>query len=78
MILIEGANSDIIGTIVTMAHGMNMSVVAEGVETKVQRDFLVRCGCDLLQGYLFSRPVPEIEAIGILTNGCSMDDDSVE
>ena len=41
-----------------MAHGLGLTVVAEGVETLAQRDFLTDVGCDLLQGYLFSQPVP--------------------
>lgn len=43
---------------VEMAHALKLLVVAEGVETEVQRDLLRSLGCDLAQGYLFSRPVP--------------------
>lgn len=43
---------------VGMAHGLGLSTVAEGVETAEQRDFLVSVGCDLMQGYLFGRPMP--------------------
>ena len=42
---------------VGMAHGLGLVTVAEGVETPEQRDFLVSVGCDLLQGYLFGRPM---------------------
>jgi len=45
---------------------MGLSVVAEGVETKEQLDYLTKHKCDKVQGYLFSKPVPEekvIEAI---------------
>jgi len=35
--------------------------VAEGVETEAQRDFLLAHGCDIFQGYLFSRPIPAAE-----------------
>ena len=62
-----GNNSATIITqaIIAMAHGLRLSVVAEGVETVQQRDFLHASGCDLYQGYLFSRPVPanEFEAL---------------
>ena len=53
----------IIRTIVDMAHAMEMSVVAEGVETKQQITYLAQCHCDIIQGYVFSRPVPEDDAI---------------
>jgi EAL domain-containing protein (putative c-di-GMP-specific phosphodiesterase class I) len=37
---------------------MGLSVIAEGVETEAQREFLARLGCHSFQGYLFSRPLP--------------------
>ena len=43
---------------VNFADGQGALVIAEGVETQEQRDFLERNGCKLYQGYLFSRPVP--------------------
>jgi diguanylate cyclase (GGDEF)-like protein len=43
---------------VALAHGLSLSVVAEGVETSEQHDFLRAMGCTALQGYLYSRPVP--------------------
>ena len=47
--------------IIVMAHKLGLKVIAEGVETQAQRDFLTRAGCDYGQGYLFSRPVPPEE-----------------
>ncbi|MBB2486713.1 EAL domain-containing protein [Mitsuaria sp. WAJ17] len=44
--------------IITMAHELGMSVVAEGVETALQRDLLVGIDCDLGQGFFFARPMP--------------------
>src|SRR5439155_27068449 len=55
-------DSPIVEAVVSMAHGLDLEVVAEGVETDGQRAFLERLGCDHGQGYLFSRPV-EAEAI---------------
>ena len=51
-------------TIIAMAHSMGFKVIAEGLETEAQRDFLRREGCDQAQGYLISRPLPagEFEA----------------
>ena len=47
--------------IVTLAHDLSLKVKAEGVETAEQRDMLGHLGCDEMQGYLFSRPVPADE-----------------
>jgi EAL domain-containing protein (putative c-di-GMP-specific phosphodiesterase class I) len=41
-----------------MARNLELEVVAEGVETEAQRDFLSDHGCDVYQGYLFGRPMP--------------------
>ena len=47
-----------------MAHGLNLIVVAEGVETDAQREFLEVAGCDIAQGFLLGRPVP-IDELGL-------------
>lgn len=47
----------IVAAMIAMAHAMKLDVVAEGVETNAQRAYLGRHGCDIAQGYLFSRPV---------------------
>lgn len=51
----------IIKTIIGMASDMNLEVVAEGVETEAQFEFLNEAGCQLFQGYLFGRPMPVSE-----------------
>lgn len=48
----------IVNAIITMAHSLQVQVVAEGVETAAQRAYLVAHGCDQIQGYLVSRPLP--------------------
>jgi len=47
----------LVETIIGMAHGLQKKVVAEGVETAAQREFLLRLRCDRLQGYLLSKPL---------------------
>ncbi|MEX2148980.1 MAG: EAL domain-containing protein [Steroidobacteraceae bacterium] len=48
----------VVSSIIGMAHGLGMRVVAEGVEHAAERDVLVSLGCDEAQGYLFGRPAP--------------------
>ncbi|NEX17486.1 MAG: hypothetical protein C1943_12890 [Halochromatium sp.] len=47
---------------IALAHKLKLKVVAEGVETEAQRDYLAEQGCDFLQGYLYSKPVPADKA----------------
>ena len=49
---------EIVQAIIVMAHTLHLKVVTEGVETSQQKDFLTQHGCDYLQGYLISRPLP--------------------
>jgi len=60
---ITDSDATIIQTIIGMANNLGMDVIAEGVETQQQRDFLEHLGCMLYQGYLFSKPVPLEEFI---------------
>ncbi len=48
----------IVQTIIAMAETLGLEVIAEGVETEMQREFLDLCGCHVFQGYLFGRPMP--------------------
>lgn len=48
----------LVGSIIAIAHGLRMKVVAEGVETQAQVKCLQEAGCGLLQGYYFSKPLP--------------------
>ena len=52
---------NIVISLIELAHRLDMKVVAEGVETKEQADFLQQYGCDYLQGYYFSKPLPQEE-----------------
>jgi diguanylate cyclase (GGDEF)-like protein len=68
---VEGLPDDeedraITSLIVAMANSLGYEVVVEGVETQAQLVFLARCGCDYIQGYYFSRPVPADELLVLL------------
>ncbi|BCJ55295.1 hypothetical protein Asp14428_67700 [Actinoplanes sp. NBRC 14428] len=54
----HGANESIVRAVLAMTRSMNLRVVAEGVETALQRDWLRDHGCDLAQGWLYGRPGP--------------------
>jgi diguanylate cyclase (GGDEF)-like protein/PAS domain S-box-containing protein len=60
---LPGNDSDgqLVSTMISMAHGLRMNVVAEGVEMPDQEAFLAAQGCDVVQGYLYSRPVPALQ-----------------
>lgn len=57
-IMTDSDDAEIVQTIVSMGHTLRLNVIAEGVETKEQQQFLSHCGCDCYQGYLFGRPMP--------------------
>ena len=48
----------IVSTIVDMAKKLDIRVISEGIETIEQCDFLTNIGCDMVQGYLFAKPMP--------------------
>ncbi|MBT9507527.1 GGDEF domain-containing response regulator [Rhodoferax sp.] len=57
-VLTDPSDAVIARTIVALGHSLGMIVIAEGVETEGQREFLADIGCDAFQGYHFGRPVP--------------------
>ncbi len=56
----------IVRAVITLGRDLGMAITAEGVETKQQLEMLERAGCAEVQGYLFSRPVPELTVLGLL------------
>ena len=57
-IAINNSDQAIVRTVIAMAQTLNLGVIAEGVETEVQRELLASCGCYSYQGFLFGKPVP--------------------
>jgi len=57
-VLHEKGSQAIVNTIVTLGKNLNLTVLAEGVELEVEKDFLLESGCDEVQGYYFSKPIP--------------------
>ncbi len=66
-LITDASDKAIVRTIITMAHSLDIDVIAEGVETAEQKQYLLDNGCTDYQGYLFSKPVP-IEAFEALLN----------
>ena len=57
-VLTDPNDAAIARTIIGLAQSLGLGVMAEGVETEAQRDFLARHGCSCYQGYLFCKPLP--------------------
>jgi len=72
-------SSFLLGAIVNVGHALGLEVIAEGVETREQADALSDLGCEIVQGYVFSRPVtadviPELVEKRFLQPGSGIDD----
>ncbi len=63
---VPGDGSAIATAIIAMAHSLSLTVVAEGVETQAQVDFLRQAGCDIMQGFFLARPMPVAELTALL------------
>jgi EAL domain-containing protein (putative c-di-GMP-specific phosphodiesterase class I) len=71
---IESSASDqaIIKAIIALAHSLELNVVAEGVENERQHAFLREWGCDELQGYLLSKPLPVVQLLEFLSSKANL------
>jgi diguanylate cyclase (GGDEF)-like protein/PAS domain S-box-containing protein len=65
----DADDRSIVTAVIALAHSLHLSVVAEGVETPEQLAFLRALGCDTIQGFLFSRPVPPDEVLALFRAG---------
>jgi diguanylate cyclase (GGDEF)-like protein/PAS domain S-box-containing protein len=65
----NNGDASIVSAIISMAHSLKLSVVAEGVETEEQLSFLQERDCEIVQGFLFSKPVPREQAVELLKAG---------
>jgi EAL domain-containing protein (putative c-di-GMP-specific phosphodiesterase class I) len=65
----NGDDAAIAVAVIDLGHALQLEVVAEGVETRAQLDFLARHGCDEIQGFYFSPPVDEAQCEAILRQG---------
>ncbi|MFO1471019.1 MAG: EAL domain-containing protein [Turneriella sp.] len=67
--LIENAQTRaMVNAIIAMCNSLNLQIIAEGIETEAQRDYLLQQGCNLGQGYLFHKPVPAQDFVVFLQN----------
>jgi diguanylate cyclase (GGDEF)-like protein len=64
----DASDCAIARTIINMAHSLQLTVVAEGVENFAQAEFLVQQGCDEVQGYYYSKPLSEEDLVDFLLN----------
>jgi diguanylate cyclase len=69
-LFVEPYNADLVQGIVTLAHNLHLDTVAEGVETLEQRDFLIKIGCNIGQGFLFHKPKPANIIENLFKNQC--------
>lgn len=65
-VLVDRDDASITRAVISMSLAMNFNVIAEGIETKEQFEFLNSLGCQQGQGYLMSRPVPADEFVTLL------------
>jgi len=73
----DEVDMEITAAIVAVAHNLKLKVIAEGIETLEQQAFLMQLGCDLGQGYLYSKPVAEDEFLALIAEATVWDEKRV-
>lgn len=66
----NGVEKEITGAVIALVHKLGLEVIAEGVETKEQLEYLIEANCDSIQGYLTGKPVSEDMVHDIIMRGC--------
>ena len=67
-LLIKDGNLTILNSMISLSHSLNKKIVAEGVETQSQKDYLLKEGCQLIQGYYYFKPMQLNDALQLLKN----------
>lgn len=67
-VLTDDSGSSIVQAVIALGHSLGLEVVAEGVETQAQADYLRQLGCDVIQGYLISRALPVAQIPGFIAS----------
>jgi EAL domain-containing protein (putative c-di-GMP-specific phosphodiesterase class I) len=67
----DAEDAAIVSSVVALGHTLGIEIVAEGVETATQKEFLTRLGCNALQGFLLGRPVPAAD-LDALSKECTL------
>ncbi|WP_049974014.1 bifunctional diguanylate cyclase/phosphodiesterase [Azospirillum sp. B4] len=62
----DDASRQIVAAVIAMAHHLGLETIAEGIETEAQLNCLRELGCDIIQGYLLGRPMPEAQLMALL------------
>jgi len=80
-LMTSSEDASIVRAIISLAHGLRLKVVAEGVETADQVEFLQKLGCDQYQGFFFSRPVSasaleDLLRAGVRAGGAASEDEA--
>ena len=68
----DAAAAALMNGIISIAHNLHLETVAEGVETQEQLNFLIAAQCDILQGFLFSKPVPAEQYAQLRRTGANL------
>lgn len=66
----DKANRELVSAAIAMAHNLNLTVVAEGVETEEQLTYLKGLGCDYAQGFFLGKPMPAAKMAELLQTRC--------